>query len=261
MIVPGSVSAPWLNTGFSAAAPPYVPAYDGASFDGSSYQLRGGDFSGNADGPNGILSVWLEPTLTGNRTIIANESNFFVIMVNNASNKIGFDAFDSLAVSEFSCATDTAIPNDGLWHHLALSWDMNHLPGSRVFKAAIDGAASTITIGIDSGIGFSIDYTRSDWGLGATVATLNKYKGCMAEPYFNVAAFLDITTPTNNQLFRTAAGHPANLGATGSTPTGSQPIWYSSIPTTQAASNLATNLGSGGNMTITGAYTTCGNSP
>ena len=58
-------------------------------------------------------------------------------------------------------------------------------------------------------------------------------------------------TASNRLKFLTASGEPADLGADGSTPTGTQPLIYLA----NATATFQNNLGSGGNFTENGALT------
>ena len=60
-----------------------------------------------------------------------------------------------------------------------------------------------------------------------------------------------MSTATNRLKFLAADGKPANLGADGSTPTGTQPILYLANP----FGTFQNNLGSGGNFTENGELT------
>jgi hypothetical protein len=125
-------------------------------------------------------------------------------------------------------------------------------------KIYIDGADDT---GATTNSNANSDYTHTNCSLGARIDTNNKFNGDLAEFYFNIAASLDITQESNRTLFRTASGKPVNLGTTGELPTGSAPINYFHLDKGESAANFATNRGTGGNFTITGALTTSATSP
>lgn len=70
----------------------------------------------------------------------------------------------------------------------------------------------------------------------------------------------DIPLATRRK-FISATGKPVNLGADGSTPTGTAPAIFLRRAPAAAASTFATNLGTGGNFAITGTLTNAPTSP
>jgi hypothetical protein len=80
---------------------------------------------------------------------------------------------------------------------------------------------------------------------------LGKTNACLAEVYINLAEYVDLSVEANRRKFISSAGKPVNLGASGSVPTGTAPIMYFKGP----ASAFPTNLGTGGNFTVTGTLT------
>ncbi len=76
------------------------------------------------------------------------------------------------------------------------------------------------------------------------------FNGLLSE-FFFTDQLLDLSNPANLLKLRTAGGKPANLGLTGSTPTGTTPRIYLHNP----YSTFQTNVGTGGNFTVTGALT------
>jgi hypothetical protein len=101
----------------------------------------------------------------------------------------------------------------------------------------------------------TIDYDDNDFIVGAeNTAGTNRWNGCLSEVFFHTS-YLDITVEANRRKFRTSGGKPASLGADGSTPLGVQPLLYA------PSGNPGTNLGSGGNFTVTGTLDAASTSP
>jgi len=76
-----------------------------------------------------------------------------------------------------------------------------------------------------------------------------KSNGAISEFYFAPNQYLDLSVEANRRKFITADGKPADLGADGSTPTGTAPAIY--LP--NRAALIGTNAGTGGNFTVNGA--------
>lgn len=226
-MLPGLV--PFLSSGL------VINAVD---FDGSNDELaRGGDYTGIADGKQGIMSFWFR--MDGDDGALQ-----FVI---NASG--GWGAYrDTDNKMKVYCAKPgaslLAISSTGTytasatWHHLMASWDLA-LTTSHLY---IDGAdvQSVVTRTNDT-----IDYTRTNHYVGSGGAA-NWFNGCLAQVYVHTAAYLDLSQAGNRAKFYNSG--PVDLGATGTLPTGSQPVLYLNDP----AASFGTNSGSGGNLTVNG---------
>ncbi len=86
-----------------------------------------------------------------------------------------------------------------------------------------------------------------------TTATTQIFHGDLSEFYLDVdAAGLTMTNVVNRRKFITDVPDPAALGADGSTPTGEQPLIYLG----NAFGTFQTNLGYGGDFTVTGGTLT-----
>ena len=89
---------------------------------------------------------------------------------------------------------------------------------------------------------------------GAANANLN---ADIAEAWFGLGQFLDLSVIANRRKFRDVSGNPVSLGADGSLPTGTPPAVYFS----GNASSFATNRGNGGAFVLTGTLTNASTSP
>jgi hypothetical protein len=242
-----------------------VPVYltESADFDGTNdYMKTGAGLTGAADGKVGTVSCWFRLdggdaanlAILCNATTVGGGTNRFLLYRDN-SNKIRVDVDDSAGANVLVFISNATYTAGASWHHLLASWD---LAASR-FQLYVDDVADTA---IPSTLtDTAIDYTVADWAIGALPGSSFKFNGCFSEFYFNTVASLDLSVQSNRRKFRDASGKPVNLGANGSTPTGAQPIIYQKVADGGSASDFATNLGSGGNFTITGALTLGSDSP
>lgn len=248
-----------------------VPAftnYNAVDFDGTNdYLLRGGPLTSVVDGRQGIISFWFRVD-GGDGTTRRFTSNYstsasinFTLNTGNAWNLVVQDITTSL---NFAFRSSTTYATDTAWHHLVSSWDTNFSAGNKLAKIICDGVDVT-TIITDASAAFDICYATlvTEWATGTLAAApgAGLISMCLAEYYFNTATYLDLSNSANVQKFRTVAGTPANLGANGSTPTGSQPAIYLHTGLAGAASDFGTNLGFGGGMTITGSLDLCSTAP
>lgn len=247
----------WLCTGVvSSGSGPYTA--NATDFDGTNdYMARGAALTGAVDGPLGIFNVWfrMDAASVGAPRILFQGENGTVAFNLNAVDGFSFSLFNSASTRSLTYVSTTTFTTGG-WHQLLVSWDTNAGAGSKLIKVMIDGVQDTGVV-TDASLAFSSYYQDTNWGIGASEIGSSKFNGCLSELYFNIVAYLDVTTAPNLALFRTALGKPANLGATGATPTGSQPTIY--LPS--AAGSFETNAGSGGNFAVTGALDVCSTGP
>lgn len=229
------------------------------TFDGTNdYMTRGADLTGNADGKVGLLSFWIKLGASSDGA----ESYIFVNNVGSASGyfRVYKGSTNDIFVWGFSAgpATTIALRSTAIalesrgWFHVLASWDVANNKG-HLFIDGVD-VESTETIN-----DVATDYTGTNWGLGAKSDGNAKTDADLAEFYFALE-YLDITSAANIQKF-ILNGEPVYLGIDGSTPTGTAPIVYFSVRSSDAATVWATNKGSGGNFSITGALAIAASSP
>lgn len=142
------------------------------------------------------------------------------------------------------------------WSHLITSWKTNAAVGSRTSQFVLNGTLLTTNITSDIGVSFVVPWETkypiigNGYYPGAFGHSMHGFD--MAEFYLNTQDWLDLSVAENVEKFRTAGGVPANLGATGATPTGNIPSVYLSVGAGQTASNFAVNRGSGGEFITSG---------
>lgn len=253
-MIPGAANPPLMLK--SGAAAPYTA--NASDFDGTNdYMARGAALTGAVDGTQGIFNLWFRQDALGggaNRNLFIGENGTVAFRL-NAVDGFSINLQNDASSRTLTYASTTTFTTGG-WHQILSSWDTNFGAASKLIKVMIDGVQDTGAV-TDASLAFSSFYQDTNWGIGASEIGSSKFNGCMSEFYFNTVAYLDVTQAANLALFRTAGGKPANLGATGASPTGTQPLIY--LPS--AAASFGTNAGSGGNFTITGSLDVCSTSP
>jgi hypothetical protein len=235
-----------------------VAAYivNAVTFDGTNdYLLRGGGLTGAADGKKGIINVWFQAAsgLTSTFDIL----NAFLSPTARVQLQVVYSAGDHYVTVRLRDSIGTLnqiqaapITADTNWHNILCSWD-NALDLKHLYIDDVDFTpAVTLT-------DFLVDYTPTEWAIGADTIGNNKLDGCLSELYFNQAEYIDFSVVANRRKFIKASGKPENVGSDGSTPTGTAPIIYQNGDST----DFQTNQGSGGDFSVTGALTDCGSSP
>lgn len=219
-------------------------------FDGSTdYFLRGGGLTGAADGRVGLASVWVRPDAVGaSHYIITNTNSRVQLLLNTNKLELQLRNPSNTIVSRVLSATNLST---GSWQHLLVAWDTDAQRLQMYVDDADDADTPTHNSTDD------IDYTVADWSVGASTGGLANLNGCISELYFNSAETLDISTTANRRKFVSADLKAVNLGANGSTPTGTAPIVY--LP--NVFSSFGTNAGTGGNFTDQGSVAACADAP
>ena len=232
---------------------------DSADFDGTNdYMTRGAALDGIADSKSGILSAWIR--LDGGDGVAASimsSATPFPLQVirqgTNAFQVIGRNAAGSTILSFSSTSTFTAAAT---WLHVLASWNLAVAGTGRLYiNDAVEYSETTYT---DD----TIDYNgAANWSIGAGTTGSGKLDGCLAEYYFAAGQYLDFSNVYQRRKFISASGKPVYLGADGSVPTGTAPTVYQRVADGAAVATFATNLGSGGDFSITGTLATGSTSP
>ena len=242
----------------------FLNMVDAVDFDGSNdYMTRGAGLTGAADSKSGILSFWvridggdgtLQRIICTTNALGGGSAALQFRVAKTAGNVmqvVAADAGGTVGTMVFS-TVDTFLAS-ATWRHVLAAWDVSTGTMQLYVDDAdsVTGASSTNT---------THDYTGADAGIGANPDGTSKLNGCLAELYFAPGQYLDISIEANRRKFIKADGTPAPLGD-GSVPTGVAPLIYQRLRKGEAASNFATNRGTGGNFTITGALDVASTSP
>lgn len=137
-------------------------------------------------------------------------------------------------------------------HHIFLSVDTNHAAGLKICNFLLDGATQTLNTGAstDTDPAHTISFNGGEFGVTDVVAdSPNGYHTDFQHLWIAPGQYV---APANVTLFRDAGtGDPVDLGADGSTPTGTAPKYFFE----GNAAAFSTNLGSGAQPVLTGTLT------
>jgi hypothetical protein len=215
-----------------------------AGFDGSNDYLTedsGVPLAGASDGKLITFSVWLD--FTGGdatqQTIMWMESDRWLVekTTGNAIHVVGRTTGGTVALDATTSVTKTA--SDG-WFHLFLTVNMQNSSERHIYFDGTEDSSVTWTTYSNS----NLDITRNINRVGAAGSGLLKINASMAELWFD-DTYND--TPT---AFRESS-KPKDLGADGSTPTGTSPVLY--LSRTGSGNSWADDTSSNdNNFTVTG---------
>lgn len=209
------------------------------TFDGTNdWLVRGGGLTGAADGVNGTISLWFRRAGTGANYSILNAQAVRMAVIFNTSDDL-LVQFRNVASAQIFLATFSAI-TDSNWHHVIAS--TSGVAG----QAYLDDVSATPSILSNE----SIDWTLTNFSVGATVTGTQIFPGDLADVWFDDSS-LDLTVVSNRRKFRLVNGSPEDLGSDGSIPTGGAPLGFFG----GATADWHTNKGTGGGFTENGALT------
>ena len=215
------------------------------NFDGTNDRLsRGSGLTGAADGKVGTVSFYIRVLgITGTDHILNSSFNRMSIDLTTSGIAI---VGENAAGSEILNINTSALTENVLYHVMA-SWDLANT-ATHLYVNNIDD--KTQTTATDD----SIDYTVSNWGIGADPTGGEEFNGCLGHFYFNSAEYVDLSSaPNRSKFYIPGSTDPVNMGSDGSAPTGTAPIIFLNNP----LATWHTNLGSGGGFTESGALTAC----
>ena len=220
------------------------------NFDGSTdYFLRAGGLTGISDGNTGLVSYWTKPdAVVAVEFVVSNDALGF--SVDNAGDDVRILADNSVGTEILNVNSVGDPLTAGQWNHVLIAFTTGGT--IQIYVNDIDRTGTPNTNTADD-----IDYTKTNWSVGARYDGLFKFAGCLSEVYVNIAETLDLSVVANRRKFVTADIEAVDLGSDGSIPTGSAPAIY--LP--NAFSSFGTNAGTGGDLTDQGSVAACVDAP
>jgi hypothetical protein len=230
-----------------------------ASFTYTSTQFAGdrlyhtGNLTGIADSKQLLMSIWFKLTSAGdngslrqllnaydggtNRRVelMITAGDILRIVIRNAASTIIID--ETNATGTFTSATG--------WVHVMASYDL----AASKYHLYINGTSNQNNAVLsDDTIDYNMAGGGAQWDI-IGVEDNSRESSILLSEYYFTNTYLDLSISGNRDKFRSGTGHPVDLGADGSTPTGTQPLIYFH----NAYGTFGTNLGSGGNFSVNGA--------
>lgn len=234
------------------STPPYTA--NAVDYDGiTNYLTRGAGLTGAVDGSQGVFYgyVRFDGGDSAMQDIFINFDGR-VIIYKDTNNKIAFQVTNSTDTNTLIVVSSNSYTSSATWHSILCSWDTNLSAGNKLRSLYIDDVSDIGSV-TDAQAAFNVDYTSSNWSVGAYTNGTNKVNGCMAETYLCSTSYLDFSITGNRRKFISSTNKPVNILTSGA-PSG---IVYMKNP----ALSIGTNSGSGGNFTANGLFLNCSSSP
>lgn len=247
--VPGGLTGAMLSSGaYTTGA---------VNFDGTNdYLNRGAQLTGTVDSKILTISMWVK--FQGGDAasqILLWTTNYGWRVSRTTADKYEIELFNPGGGSDVYKGNTTNAWNvaDG-WHHLLFSCNEASSLDHLYVNDADEEVFTTRTNDV-------IDHTLADTSVGANLTGGSKTNADIADFYVDPVTYFDFTVAANRRKFISAPLKPVDLGSDGSSPSGSAPIIFLRRAVGAAASTFATNKGSGGNFTETGALSNSTTSP
>ena len=146
---------------------------------------------------------------------------------------------------------DSTSRNTG-WNHFLMSGNL----ATSTFHMYANGV-NVLDTGATVAVNSNIDFTGL-FHVGRIGSASTAFYGEMAEFWLD-DSFIDFSSSTNREKFRSSGGAAVDVGSDGSTPTGSAPLVYLHLDSGETGNNFASNAGTGGDLSVTaGALTNAG---
>ena len=239
----------------SCSSPSGEFVVNAVNFDGTNDWLNRSLLVG-ANSENVLLSLWFN-ILGGDAALksLFQSSTNSIQVHRQGTNKFNILLRTSTPTTIWGVTTtilfDT-VNNPG-WHHMLIAAELDVTPVAKIYIDDVEAGITTETAPTNGSVAFA---DGGNWGVGATATGSVKFDGDLSEVYCT-NEYLDITVKANRRKFITAGLKPVDLGADGSTPTGTQAAFFFSGPTI----NWHANLGSGGVFIENGALANAASSP
>jgi hypothetical protein len=228
-------------------------------FDGTNDYLSKSGLTGAAVTNKFSLVFWInlqgETNHTGTVISVSDagsgSSAFRVFLNAGALQVIGLNSSDATILS----ATDGSDLTTSGWQCVMMSLDLSDTAKRFVYVG--DSARSFTWTTYTSA---NIDTTDSkSYYVGAFAGTSLpgglKLNAALGEVWLALGTYTDFSVEANRRKFYSSTGKPVSLGGNGSVPNGTAAIVYLRLNPNQVTSGYATNRGTGGNFTVTGALT------
>lgn len=215
---------------------------------GPGCQLNHGTLAGAVDHSQGMCALTVKrPQNVGTLNLILTGGNYVDINW-RTDGKVFIRVGNSGVVFQ---VISTVVSNPTEWHTFMFSWDTNFAAGAKIMQIYdLDTDISTGGTVSDSSAAFNVGYTVGAWTIGNASETEDID---FARVMVWIGERLDLAVEANRRKIVRADGVPADVGSDGSLVTGTAPIIFHELRTTDATlAGFNTNRGTGGNPTLTG---------
>lgn len=220
-------------------------AHAGVAFNGGgNYLQRLGGLTGAADGKQGIISFWFQPSdLSANQVIFAaspptgSNNSRYTVLTSGAFEITGVSSSATTVLRGTSTVNPLTAGNRA---HVMASWDLTSTAKRWMYINGVDAVPSWATY-----TNTNIDRTVADWWVGASSGGGSPVlDGGQVSDLFFAPTYVDLSVSGNRDKFYNggSGGGPyaPEMGGDGGIPLGSSPLVYLTTP------DFGDNRGTGG---------------
>lgn len=196
--------------------------YGGYKFDGSTNYLDTNALTGIADGKKGTI-FWhgrFANAASAQETILSLTGSRF-LLYRDASGNINVIAANTTPTTILSQVTTNAPCATAGTYTIMISWDLATASSFLIYVNDQKCPVTSTTFTNDT-----IDYTSTEWAVGATTVGASFFTGDMYTLWFDATSNLNFDTESVRRKFASEYGVPTFLGVSGKLPTGSAPILF-----------------------------------
>lgn len=179
----------------------------GVFLDGTNdYLARGADLAGNADSKLLSGSLWARRASTGVAQRVWRSDGDALLLIFTAGDTFRAVAENAAGTTILNVET-SAITSTTVWQHIMFSFDLTDTGKRHLYVN--DAPDLTVTTYTDD----TIDFTRSDHGVGASDSGILKYHGDMADFWLAPGQYIDLSVESNRRKFIGPNGGVVDLGS------------------------------------------------
>jgi len=197
-------------------------SYGGYKFDGSTNYLDTNVLTGIADGKKFSVFVHIRfaNAASGASELIISNNNSVFLLSRGTTGNISLTGKNAGGTTILSIATTGTPCASAGTYAIMVSGDLATAGSGKIYiNQASNYAETTFT-------NDTIDYTVSEWSIGAGITGSSKFTGDMYTVWFDTASNLDFSSSAVRRRFIDVNGVPVFLGRNGELPTGMTPILF-----------------------------------
>jgi len=246
-----------IGGGAGSAEGPFAPT--GVIFDGTNDYITATPLGSSSDSTVMSASFWVNMESTvGPSVIYCNDFGHVMGQCQiETSGAIKVMSFLNGSQTTYRQTTGTPIGTGDGWQHVGYKYTTDPY-GLTVY---VDGSAEAAVSIYSVGSAFTMDNTTNFDRVGDDRAAGSKNHFELAELWVDFGQSVDFSDTATREKFRDSDGQPVDLGADGTTPTGTAPDVYLSVREGEAAAAFITNRGLGNNFVQTGALALSATNP
>lgn len=225
-----------------------------ANINGSCRLARGAQLTGATNSILGTFVVWLRLDINGDgvqshifspASALAGTTARGLRLRKDAGNTFTVLGTDAGSTTVLSVSTTTTYTGSSTWLCIMGSFDLSNSSKRHLYINDVN-KLQTITTYTNTAIGNQ----QPDFGVGDLPGGTTPFFGRMAELWYAPGVYIDFSVEENRRMFITGNLDPTYLGSNGELPTGTSPLVYLRLLSTDPVNSFILNRGTGGDLSV-----------